>query len=83
MRRLPPQQGNPSTGHEPGHSRPRGLIGLSWLASLLRIDAFVSPSGTGLIYTTGTSRVSYGLSRNRYFPQIFGKVDKNGVPWVD
>jgi amino acid transporter len=59
-----------------------GLIGLSWLALLLRIDAFVSPSGTGLIYTTGTSRVSYGLSRNRYFPQIFGKVDKNGVPWV-
>ena len=59
-----------------------GLIGLSWLALLLRIDAFISPSGTGLIYTTGTSRVSYGLSRNRYFPQIFGKVDKNGVPWV-
>ena len=59
-----------------------GLIGLSWLAFLLRIDAFVSPSGTGLIYTTGTSRVSYGLSRNRYFPQIFGKVDRNGVPWV-
>ena len=59
-----------------------GLIGLSWLALLLRIDAFVSPTGTGLIYTTGTSRVSYGLSRNRYFPQIFGKVDKNGVPWV-
>ena len=59
------------------------LIGLSWLALLLRIDAFVSPSGTGLIYTTGTSRVSYGLSRNRYFPEIFGgKVDKNGVPWV-
>jgi amino acid transporter len=59
-----------------------GLIGLSWLALLLRIDAFVSPTGTGLIYTTGTSRVSYGLSRNRYFPQIFGKVDKNGIPWV-
>ena len=59
-----------------------GLIGLSWLAHILRIDAFVSPSGTGLIYTTGTSRVSYGLARNRYFPQIFGKVDKNGVPWV-
>ena len=49
---------------------------------LLRIDAFISPSGTGLIYTTGTSRVSYGLSRNRYFPQIFGRVDRNGVPWV-
>ena len=60
----------------PAHHRPsdqRGavravatLVGLSWLAHILRIDAFISPSGTGLIYTTGTSRVSYGLSRNRY-----------------
>jgi amino acid transporter len=58
------------------------LAGLAWLGHLLRIDAFVSPSGTGLIYTTGTSRISYGLARNRYFPQIFGRVDSRGVPWV-
>jgi amino acid transporter len=58
------------------------LGGLVWLAHILRIDAFVSPSGTGLIYTTGTSRVSYGLARNRYAPQIFDKVSKQGVPWV-
>ncbi len=59
-----------------------GLAGLAWLGFLLRVDAFISPSGTGLIYTTGTSRVSYGLARNRYFPQIFGKVDRRGIPWV-
>jgi amino acid transporter len=59
-----------------------GLVGLGWLASLLRVDAFVSPTGTGLIYTTGTSRISYGLARNRYAPQIFGRVSKNGIPWV-
>ncbi len=59
-----------------------GLAGLAWLGHLLRIDAFISPSGTGLIYTTGTSRVSYGLARNRYYPQIFGRVDSRGVPWV-
>ncbi|HEY1001751.1 MAG TPA: APC family permease, partial [Streptosporangiaceae bacterium] len=58
------------------------LGGVAWLAHILRIDAFVSPSGTGLIYTTGTSRVSYGLARNRYFPQIFGRVSNNGIPWV-
>ena len=58
------------------------LAGVGWLAHILRIDAFVSPSGTGLIYTTGTSRVSYGLARNRYFPQIFGRVSSNGIPWV-
>src|SRR5215471_18457058 len=59
-----------------------GLVGLGWLATVLRIDAFISPSGTGLIYVTSTSRVSYGLARNRYFPQIFQKVDARGVPWV-
>src|SRR5436305_6277409 len=59
-----------------------GVVGLAWLATILRIDAFVSPSGTGLIYVTGTSRIGYGLSRNRYYPQIFGRVSANGVPWV-
>jgi amino acid transporter len=59
-----------------------GLIGLGWLATILRVDAFISPSGTGLIYTTGTSRVSYGLARNRYAPQFFGRTTANGVPWV-
>jgi amino acid transporter len=58
------------------------LGGLAWLAHILRIDAFVSPSGTGLIYTTGTSRISYGLARNRYAPQAFGRVSSNGIPWV-
>jgi amino acid transporter len=58
-----------------------GAVALGWLATLLRVDAFVSPSGTGLIYVTSTSRVSYGLARNRYYPPIFGWVDKNGVPW--
>jgi amino acid transporter len=59
-----------------------GVVGLAWLAFLLRIDAFISPSGTGLIYTTGTSRVSYGLARNRYAPAALTWTDKRGVPWV-
>ena len=59
-----------------------GVVALGWLAIILRIDAFVSPFGTGLIYQTSTSRVGYGLARNRYYPQFFAKVDKNGVPWV-
>ena len=58
------------------------LSGFAWMAHILRVDAFISPSGTGLIYTTGTSRISYGLARNRYYPQIFGRVDRRGVPWV-
>jgi amino acid transporter len=59
-----------------------GLIGLGFLASLLRLDAFISPFGTGLMYQTSTSRVGYGLARNRYYPQAFAKIDRNGVPWV-
>jgi amino acid transporter len=59
-----------------------GLVGLGFLASVLRLDAFISPFGTGLIYQTSTSRVGYGLGRNRYFPQVFTKVDARGVPWV-
>jgi amino acid transporter len=58
-----------------------GLVGLGWLAVVLRIDAFVSPFGTGLVYQTSTSRIGYGLARNRYYPQMFARVDKNGVPW--
>jgi len=59
-----------------------GLVGLAWLAAVLRIDAFVSPFGTGLMYQTSSSRVGYGLGRNRYFPQFFTRVDGNGVPWI-
>jgi amino acid transporter len=57
------------------------VVGLGWLAVILRIDAFISPFGTGLIYITSTSRVSYGLGRNRYYPQIFTRTDTRGVPW--
>ena len=58
-----------------------GVVGLSALAIILRIDAFISPFGTGLIYQTSTSRVGYGLGRNRYYPQIFTRVSNQGVPW--
>ncbi|MEU8923338.1 APC family permease [Kitasatospora sp. NPDC048545] len=57
------------------------LVGLGWLAWILKVDAIISPGGTGLIYTTSTSRISYGLSKNGYAPQKFEQLDKNGVPW--
>jgi amino acid transporter len=58
-----------------------GLAGLGWLAIILHLDAFISPFGTGLIYQTSTSRIGYGLARNRYYPQLFQRTDRNGVPW--
>jgi len=48
-----------------------GLVGLVWLAWILRIDAVVSPSGTGLLYLTGASRLSFGLSESGYVPKVF------------
>jgi amino acid transporter len=49
------------------------LAGLAWLAVILRIDAVVSPSGTGLIYLTTSARISFGLSKNGYIPDVFEK----------
>jgi len=45
------------------------VAGLAWLAWILRVDAVISPGGTGLIYLTSASRLSFGLSKNGYVPQ--------------
>lgn len=59
------------------------VAGLSWLAWILRFDSVISPSGTGLVYITSASRVSYGLSRNGYIPAVFEKTTRNSkVPLV-
>lgn len=47
------------------------IAGLSLLAFLLRLDAVVSPAGTGLIYTTSSARLSFALSKNGYVPSAF------------
>ncbi|MEV8524318.1 APC family permease [Streptomyces sp. NPDC052000] len=57
------------------------LLSLGWLATILYLDAVISPAGTGLIYITGSSRVAYGLSRNGYVPSVFEKTTRRGVPW--
>jgi amino acid transporter len=59
-----------------------GAMGLSWLAILLYIDAFISPADTGLIYTTVTARISYAMGRNGNAPKSLAKVSDRGVPWV-
>jgi amino acid transporter len=57
-------------------------VSLGWLAAIVYIDAIISPAGTGLIYTTGSSRVTYGLSRNGYIPSVYERVNGRGVPWA-
>jgi amino acid transporter len=57
-------------------------LGLTWLALLLYIDAFISPADTGLIYTTVTARLSYAMGRNGNAPASLAKLSRRGVPWI-
>ena len=50
------------------------VAGIAWMAWILRVDAVISPAGTGLIYLTSASRISYGLSKNGYIPDAFEKT---------
>ncbi len=54
--------------------------GVGWLATILYIDAVVSPGGTGLVYTGTSARISYGLGRTGYAPASLGRVSGRGVP---
>ncbi|WP_106314152.1 APC family permease [Paraburkholderia sp. BL18I3N2] len=56
-------------------------LNLNWLAILLYVDAFVSPSGTGTTYMATTSRMIYAMERNNTMPKMFGNVHPfYGVP---
>jgi amino acid transporter len=56
-------------------------IGLGWLGTVLIIDAIISPAGTGLVYLSATSRLSYSLAKTRFVPPVFATIDRRGVPW--
>ncbi|WP_415856306.1 APC family permease [Sinomonas sp. G460-2] len=56
--------------------------GAGWLASVLLIDAVVSPAGTGLVYLGTSARISYALGEDAALPSALTKVNKRGVPWV-
>lgn len=58
-------------------------LGLGWLAYVLYADAIVAPSGSALVYTTTTSRISFGMAKNGSFPAAFEKTSKRtNVPVV-
>jgi amino acid transporter len=73
--------GSPYTTFSGPFAQLASLAGVGWLASILYVDALISPGGTGLIYTTAASRVSYGLSRNGYVPTIYERTNRRGIPW--
>lgn len=47
---------------------------LNWLAILLYLDAFISPSGTGITYMATTSRMLYAMQKSGYMPGPLGKL---------
>ncbi|QXJ32549.1 APC family permease [Saccharolobus shibatae] len=47
---------------------------------VLLIDAVLSPSGTGLVYTGTSARTLYGLAAEEYFPLIFKKLNSYRIP---
>ncbi len=56
-------------------------LNLNWLAIMLYVDAFVSPSGTGTTYMATTTRMIYAMERNNTLPKMFGNVHPfYGVP---
>jgi amino acid transporter len=57
-------------------------IGLGWLATILYIDAVVSPGDTGLIYSAVSARLAYTMARNGNAPSGVGKLSNRGVPVV-
>lgn len=58
------------------------VLGLTWLATVLQVDAVVSPGGTALAYLGTTSRLSFALSRSGVAPTGLARLNKRRVPWV-
>ena len=57
-------------------------LGLSWMATLLYVDAYVSPGGTGLMYITGGSRILFAIGEMEAGPRSLVSLNANRVPWV-
>ena len=55
-------------------------VGAGWLATVLLIDAVVSPAGTGLVYVSTSARLSYALGEEEALPGWLTTVNNRGVP---
>ncbi len=57
------------------------ILGLGWVASLLLIDASVSPLGSSLVYTGVTARILYAMGYNKEIPPLFCSLNRYKVPF--
>jgi amino acid transporter len=58
------------------------LAGLTWLAFILYTDAIISPTDTGLVYTTVAARVSLAMARDGNAPAALARISRFGVPFL-
>lgn len=57
------------------------VLGLGWIASLLMIDASVSPLGSSLVFSGVTARILYAMGQNGEIPKIFATLNRYKVPF--
>ena len=56
------------------------ILGLVFFVKALFVDAAVSPFGTALVQSMATSRLTYAMAENGYFPKAFMTLNKHGAP---
>ncbi|MDE2335207.1 MAG: APC family permease [Rhodospirillales bacterium] len=56
------------------------MLGMSWLAFILYVDAYVSPGGTGLLNVTTGARVLYAIGDTRAGPAWLTGLNRARVP---
>lgn len=57
------------------------MANMVWLSWIITADAMISPSGSALAYTAGTSRHVFGMAKSGFLPSYFEVVNKqSGVP---
>jgi amino acid transporter len=57
-------------------------VGAGWLATILMVNAVISPAATGVVYMATTARLSYALGEEREMPSALSRTNDKGVPVV-
>ncbi len=68
-------QGGPFAGLAAG-------LGIGWLATLLYIDAYISPGGTGLMSMTGGARILFAVGEMNAGPRRLSALNAAKAPWL-
>ncbi len=68
-------QGGPFAGLAAG-------LGIGWLATLLYIDAYISPGGTGLMHITSGARILFAAGQMNAGPRQLSNLNAVKAPWL-